>query len=418
MQAIGDGDVASTIADHILATCCANSPVSMCVADCGVLRPHEFRSQQVSSGLLLADCAAARQARPPMSNIRTTFNDLAARGGGTTAPAGSECPPRLRSVLQDLEFLLPGETPPTTPIAASATTEVTAADLAWGRVVIKRALAAETEDSAGPAERAATEAAWLRLMKEIAPGAVPELLGEHRGSPTLVLEWLDPGRAPQWSEQLASGNAEPTAAAAVGHLYGRMHAATAGRPAFAERFAAERAFRQLAVEPRFAVAAVAHPDCGDALRAASDAALRLRVALVHGAALPENILLGPRGPVLVDGDCARYGDPAFDVATLVASLMLHAVRPGTGRNARPALDALLATYVQHVTWEIPTLLVARVAALVPALLLAGIDGRAPVPFIVNRNDANRVRRAARVLLVGPAPDLETTRAVWFREFQG
>jgi len=42
MQAIGDEDVVSTIADHILATCCASYAVSMCVADCGVLRPHEF----------------------------------------------------------------------------------------------------------------------------------------------------------------------------------------------------------------------------------------------------------------------------------------------------------------------------------------------------------------------------------------
>lgn len=352
-----------------------------------------------------------------MSNIRTAFNELAARSGSAAPSAGSECPPQLRGVLQDLEFLLPAETPATTRIAASATTEVTVASLAWGRVVLKRAIAGGPEDLASPEERAAAEAAWLRLAQEVAPGCVPELLGEHAASRTLVLEWLDPARAPQWSEQLASGEADATIAAAVGHLYGRLHAATAGRPAFADRFAAERAFRQLTVEPRFGDAAIAHPDCSDALRAASDTALRLRLALVHGAATPENILVGPRGPVLLDGDCARYGDPAFDVATLVATLMLHAVRPGTARKVRPALDALLATYLQHVTWEMPNLLVARVAAMVPALLLAGVEGRARVSFIVNQNDANRVRRAARVLLFGPVPDLETTRAVWFGEFQ-
>jgi tRNA A-37 threonylcarbamoyl transferase component Bud32 len=353
-----------------------------------------------------------------MSNIRTTFNELAARSGSPTPRAPSECPPRLRSALQDLEFLLPGEMPATTLIAASANTEVTAADLAWGRVIVKQALAGETEASGNPGDRAATEAAWLRLMQEVAPGSVPALLGEHAASPTLILEWLDPARAPRWSERLLSGDAEPTIAAAVGHLYGRLHAATAGRPAFADRFAAERAFRELAVEPRFFDAAVAHPDCADALRAASETALRLRIALVHGAASPENILVGPRGPVLVDGDCARYGDPAFDVATLVAVLMLHAVRSATGRNARPALDALLATYLQHVTWEMPGLLVARVAAMVPALLLAGVDGRARVPFIVNQNDANRVRRVARFLLAGRVADLEVARTLWFHEFHG
>jgi hypothetical protein len=42
MEASGDEDVVSTIADHILATCCSNDAVSMYVADCGVLRPHKF----------------------------------------------------------------------------------------------------------------------------------------------------------------------------------------------------------------------------------------------------------------------------------------------------------------------------------------------------------------------------------------
>ncbi|MCU0803527.1 MAG: aminoglycoside phosphotransferase family protein [Burkholderiales bacterium] len=352
-----------------------------------------------------------------MSNIRTAFNELAARSGGTALQARGECPPRLRSALQDLELLLPGEAPATTVLASSATTEVTAVDLAWGRVVVKRALAGEPDDAESPAERAATEAAWLRLAQEIAPGAVPALIGEHAASPTLVLEWIDPTRAPQWSERLATGDAKPTIAAAVGHLYGKLHAATAGRPAFADRFAAERAFRRLAVEPRFLDAALAHPDCAAALRAAADTASRLRIALVHGAASPENILVGPRGPILVDGDCARYGDPAFDVATLAAVLMLHAVRPGTARRTRPALDALLATYLQHVTWEMPSLLAARVGAIVPALLLAGVDGRARAPFIVNQNDANRVRRIARFLLTGEVADFDVTRALWFQEFQ-
>jgi len=351
-----------------------------------------------------------------MSNIRTAFNELAARSGGGVPQSGTGCPPHLRAVLQDLEFLLPGETPAATPIAASATTEVAAVDLAWGRVVLKRALASEPGNADGPGERAATEAAWLRLAQEIMPGSVPELLGVHAGSSTLVLEWLDPARAPRWSDLLVSGSADPTIAAAVGHLYARLHAATAGRPAFADRFAAERAFRQLAVEPRFADAATAHPDCASALQAASDTAQRLRIALVHGAASPDNILVGPRGPVLVDGDCARYGDPAFDVATLVATLMLHAVRPGNGHITRSALDALLATYLQRVTWEMPSLLLGRVASMVPALLLAGVDGRARAPFIVNQNDANRVRRLARFLLGSGVADLDAARALWFHEF--
>lgn len=42
MEVIGDENVVSAIADHILATYCSNYAVSMYVAECGVLRPHKF----------------------------------------------------------------------------------------------------------------------------------------------------------------------------------------------------------------------------------------------------------------------------------------------------------------------------------------------------------------------------------------
>lgn len=348
-----------------------------------------------------------------MSNIRTAFNELAARGEASAASQGGQCPPALRTVLRDLELLLPGESPATAVVSTSGTAEVVAVDLAWGRVAVKSALPA---GEPGAAERAATEAAWLRLVREIAAESVPALLGEHAGAAAVVLDWLDPTRAPAWSDRLLAGNAGPPVAAAVGHLYGRLHAATVGRPAFADRFAAEHAFRSLAVDAQFRDTALLHPDCAEPLRQAADTATRLRLALVHGAAATENILVGPRGPILLDGDCARYGDPAYDVASLAASLMLHAARAGGAQPARAAVEAFLTTYLQHVTWEMPELLATRAAGLLPGMLLGGVDGRAPAAFIVNQYDANRVRRVARSLLLGPPLDLETIRTAWFREF--
>lgn len=348
-----------------------------------------------------------------MSNIRTTFNELAARGAGATAPRGGPCPATLRAVLRDLELLLPGESPPTSLVSASGTAEVVAVELSWGRVAVKRAL---PSGEPGAAARTATEAAWLRLVREIAADSVPAVLGEHVGAGALVLDWLDPSRASPWNDRLLAGEAATPVAAAVGHLYGRLHAATAGRPAFAERFGADHAFRSLAVDANYHDTALLHLDCAAPLRQAAETAMRLRLALVHGAATPHNVLVGPRGPVLLDGDCARYGDPAYDVATIAASLMLHAVRPGAAPAARAAVDAFLTTYLQHVVWEMPELLAARAAALLPGMLLAGVDGRVPAAFIVNRYDANRVRRLARSLLLGPPLDLDAIRMAWFHEF--
>ncbi len=45
-------------------------------------------------------------------------------------------------------------------------------------------------------------------------------------------------------------------------------------------------------------------------------------ALVHGDVSPKNILVGVNGPVILDAECAWYGDPAFDVAFCLNHLLL------------------------------------------------------------------------------------------------
>jgi aminoglycoside phosphotransferase (APT) family kinase protein len=50
-----------------------------------------------------------------------------------------------------------------------------------------------------------------------------------------------------------------------------------------------------------------------------------RITLVHGDVSPKNILHGPSGPVLLEAECAWYGDPAFDPAFCSAHLLLKTV---------------------------------------------------------------------------------------------
>jgi hypothetical protein len=62
------------------------------------------------------------------------------------------------------------------------------------------------------------------------------------------------------------------------------------------------------------------------------------------------------------------------------------------------------TYRPHVVWERPEALEARVTALLPALMLARVDGKSPVEYL---SDANRalVRALSLPLIADPAPDL-------------
>ena len=107
-------------------------------------------------------------------------------------------------------------------------------------------------------------------------------------------------------------------------------------------------------------------------------------ALVHGDVSPKNILIASqsRQPVLLDAECAWYGDPAFDAAFCLNHLLLKAVH-------MPALtDRLLdeaAIFADRWLAHLPAAsrpgLMQRTAALLPGLMLARVDGKSPVEYL-------------------------------------
>jgi hypothetical protein len=124
---------------------------------------------------------------------------------------------------------------------------------------------------------------------------------------------------------------------------------------------------------------------------------------------PKNILVGPRGPVLLDAECAWYGDPAFDVAFVLNHLLLKSlVRPEAVCGLHDAFDALVEAYFAQTDLVEPRAsLEGRVAALLPALLLARVDGKSPVEYITTEPVRAVVRQAALALLHRPKADLSS-----------
>jgi Ser/Thr protein kinase RdoA (MazF antagonist) len=131
---------------------------------------------------------------------------------------------------------------------------------------------------------------------------------------------------------------------------------------------------------------------------------RTRLALVHGDVSPKNILAGPAGPVLLDAECAWYGDPAFDLAFCLNHLLLKCVAvPGRRAELKESAARLTVAYLAEVAWEPVAELEHRVATLLPALLLARVDGKSPVEYLTDPADRELVRRSARTLLTTKPP---------------
>jgi len=89
-------------------------------------------------------------------------------------------------------------------------------------------------------------------------------------------------------------------------------------------------------------------------------------------------------------------------------------RPARAQRLSVAAEAWWSGYAGHIAWESPAQLQARAAALLPALLLARIDGTSPVEYVTADADRALVRAFAvgRLQAGDEQPDLLAVFAEW------
>ncbi len=283
-----------------------------------------------------------------------------------------------------------------------------------GDACIKRALPKlkVAADWQAPIERNRFEVEWMRVAATVVPNAVPAILAEDAAAGCFAMAWLAPQRHPVWKNLLRDGAIEPASAAELGSTLGCIHAATADRGDIAAQFATDDIFYAIRLEPYLVATARAHPDLGARLMSLVDTTATTKRVLVHGDFSPKNILIGPRGPVILDAECAWYGDPAFDVAFVLNHLLLKGIwRPQWRARYIDAFAALVDAYRAHVHWEPWPALDARTAALLPGLLLGRVDGKSPAEYLTDA-DKQPIRDFARALLASPVASLATIGARW------
>ena len=321
-------------------------------------------------------------------------------------------PDPVLAFLRKRELIGAGETPPAQALAGGVSSEIWRVDTARGAVCVKRALArlkvAQVWEA--PVERNRYESEWFKVAGEAAPRAVPRVLASGDG--LFAMEYLPPARYSVWKARLREGEADPAFAAKVGAALACIHAATAGREDVARRFATDRIFYDIRLEPYLVATARAHSDLHEMLELLVERTAATRRCLVHGDVSPKNILCGPDGPVFLDAECAWYGDPAFDLAFCLNHLLLKCLWvPSSAPAFLRCFDALADSYLKTFQDEG---MEQRTAALLPALLLARVDGKSPVEYLVEDKDKNHVRTVARPLIAKPQAHLADIRNAWQR----
>jgi tRNA A-37 threonylcarbamoyl transferase component Bud32 len=297
------------------------------------------------------------------------------------------------------------------PLTGGVSSDIVRVTLAGGRqVCAKRALPRlkVASDWQAPLDRNHFEAAWLRRAGGIVPGIAPGVLAEDRARGIVLLDYLPPEDFRLWKAELLAGRAAPATPEKVGDALGRIHAATFGDAAVAAEFATDALFDALRLDPYLRTLAARQPALAAPILACLATTRTTRLALVHGDVSPKNILVARADghPVLLDAECAWYGDPAFDAAFCLNHLLLKAVHVRSLAAVLPGQAlALFGAWLRRLPAAAQAEAARRTAVLVPCLMLARVDGKSPVEYL-DADEQQRVRAIAMPLIAAPVGRIE------------
>lgn len=323
--------------------------------------------------------------------------------------------PELVAFAREAGLLGAEETGVWTPLTGGVSSDIWRLDADGRSVCVKRALAQlkVAADWRVPVARNLYEWRWIETVWRAVPGATPEPLAMDAARGAFAMAFLPAADFPLWKKQLLDGDVRVATARDVGILLGRIHALSAADPALATRFPTDDLFHALRLEPYLLATAARHPNLAPRLEALVQRTAQTKRALVHGDVSPKNILVGAMGPVLLDAECAWWGDPAFDLAFCLNHLLLKCiVAPQAREELRASFTAMAGAYLAQVDWEPRAEIEGRVATLLPALLLARVDGKSPVEYLGDQ--AERVRDAALAMLRMPRDRLTDVEADFTR----
>ena len=306
-----------------------------------------------------------------------------------------------------------------TALSGGVSSDIWRVDLEGRSVCVKRALAVLKVAAhwEAPVLRNQYEARWMQFAAQVVPGSVPQCLANDPARGMLLMPYLPDADYPLWKTMLRDGMIRQSDARQVGQVLAGIHVRSTERPGLSQTFDSDAIFHAIRLDPYLGAAARQNPDCGPALDSLIRTTASTRRALVHGDVSPKNILIGPQGPVLLDAECAWWGDPVFDLAFCLNHLLLkRAWRPGFTTEYQLAFSALLDGYRETVqrlgAWEPWEALETRCAELLPGLLLARIDGKSPVEYIQTAHQRDPVRGLARHYLLQPTNRLEAINQAW------
>ena len=314
---------------------------------------------------------------------------------------------RCHVLLSELGLVHKGEAITATPLEGGVASDIARVQTRNHEYCVKFALPKLKvhADWFAPTHRNLAEYAWLQFAGAQNPDMAVTLYGQSSYHHGFVMEYLQGDDIYLWKKALLEGTSACTEASIVSQALGTIHAASGQKDFDQSKFNNKDDFRDLRIEPYLLYTASQHPDLADKLHNLAEGLFSSDKILIHGDVSPKNIFLRQSSAIILDAECATMGDPVFDLAFCLNHLILKALHlPQHKEVYLQFVEVFWQGYASHICWENREDLGERLMHLLPALMLARIDGKSPVEYL---NEATRaqVRALSRHFLQQPSQSL-------------
>jgi aminoglycoside phosphotransferase (APT) family kinase protein len=292
--------------------------------------------------------------------------------------------------------LVASETPEVRPLSGGISSEILLVEEGGRRIVVKRALERlrVKDEWFADTVRNRYEQAYMRYAGQVAPGCVPRILHADGERNFFAMEYLGEGWV-NWKTELFSGRIEPRYARTAAETLAAIHGASWGNAALREAFATTAIFFNLRIEPYLLATGARHPALEAHFKAEAARLEGASLALVHGDFSPKNIMLDADSArvAILDCEAAWFGDPAFDIAFFLNHILLKALhRPPLKEGYLSLGTAFLETYRSRLGGHASARFEARAVRLLLMLMLARVDGKSPVEYLLGQTGKQELVR--------------------------
>ena len=314
---------------------------------------------------------------------------------------------RCEDLLVDLGTLSPGEPIEVRPLSGGVASDIAMVSARDKRLCVKFALPKlkVEADWFAPVHRNVAEYAWLTFASKVAPDNAIALYGQSEALHGFAMECIEGDDTYLWKDHLLAEATDNGEASKVGKLISRIQAASTQVEFDSSPFRNPEDFFALRLEPYLIYTAEQHNCINGRMKLLAEELYHSRQVLVHGDVSPKNIFFREGKPILLDAECASMGDASFDPAFCLNHLVLKAIHlPNSTEHYLYNASEFWKHYCPNVTWEPCIAIESRVCRLLPALMLARVDGKSPVEYL-SEQQSEIVRQIALRFIRSPVDRL-------------